>query len=101
MTTIKSFKEGRGYTKEDWEDVTSPPLTDEELAHLKPAQEVLPASFFQRVEEERRKRGRPRVSVPKEAVTLRLAPDVIAHFKTCGADWRAKMSEVLTKASEE
>ncbi len=44
--TKKTFETGCGYTKEDWDAVDSPPLTDEELVGLKPAKEVLPASFF-------------------------------------------------------
>ncbi|USP02118.1 hypothetical protein LBE40_04910 [Bartonella taylorii] len=35
----------------------SPSLTDEELARLKPAKDVLPPSFFKYVTKERRKRG--------------------------------------------
>ncbi|WP_336288704.1 hypothetical protein [Bartonella sp. CB60] len=50
MTVKKTFKDVHSYTKEDWEAVNSPPLTDEELARLKPAKKVLPASFFEYVE---------------------------------------------------
>ncbi|WP_375639269.1 hypothetical protein [Bartonella sp. MF74HXZ] len=46
MTIKKTFETGCGYTKEDWDAVDSPPLTDEELARLKPAKEVLSASFL-------------------------------------------------------
>ncbi|WP_375703715.1 hypothetical protein [Bartonella sp. AD13SXNS] len=53
----KNFAIRCGYTKEDLEAVDSPPLTDEELARLKPAKGVLPASFLKSVTEERRKRG--------------------------------------------
>ncbi|VEJ45250.1 BrnA antitoxin family protein [Bartonella vinsonii] len=100
MTIKKTFKEKRYYTKEDWEAVDSPPLTDEELARLKPATEVLPASFFKYVDNERRKRGRPPIASPKEAITLRLDSNVIAFFKAQGKDWRIRMSEVLKKASD-
>ena len=31
------FEPGRGYTKEDWDAVDSPELTDEVLASLRPA----------------------------------------------------------------
>ncbi|WP_330167798.1 BrnA antitoxin family protein [Bartonella grahamii] len=99
MTIKKTFETGCGYTKEDWDAVDSPPLTDEELARLKPAKDVLPPSFFKYVTEERRKRGRPPVESPKQAVTLRLDPNVIASFKKQGKDWRTRMGEVLKKAS--
>ncbi|WP_455474712.1 hypothetical protein [Bartonella sp. B30(2025)] len=61
MTIKKTFKEEYSYTKEDGEAVNSPSLTNKELARLKPAKEVLPASFFKYTAEERRKRGRPSV----------------------------------------
>ncbi|GAA5102111.1 hypothetical protein GCM10023260_13770 [Bartonella acomydis] len=53
----KNFEIRCGYTKEDLEAVDSPPLTDEELARLKPAKGVLPPSFFKYITQERRKRG--------------------------------------------
>ncbi len=99
MTIKKTFKDAHDYTKEDWEAVNSPPLTDEELARLKPAKEVLPASFFKYIAEERRKRGRPPIESPKQAITLRLDPEVVASFKAQGKDWRTRMSETLKKAS--
>ncbi len=99
MTIKKTFEIGCVYTKEDSSTVDSPPLTDEELASLKPAKGVLSTSLFKYVTEERRKRGRPPVEYPKQAVTLRLDPNVIASFKKQGKDWRARMGEVLKKAS--
>lgn len=87
-----------GYIKEDWDAVDSPPLTDEEIKSLKPAKEVLPPAFFAELEKTRTARGRPRVENPKEAVTLRLDPDVVAKFKSGGKNWRANMNESLRKA---
>lgn len=96
--TQKKFTEGRGYTREDWEAVDSPELTEDELARMKPARDVLPPDFFKAVEESRRARGRPRVEAPKEAVTLRLDPTLLTRFKATGKNWRAKMVEVLERA---
>jgi hypothetical protein len=40
---FKEFTPGRGYTKEDWDEVSDPhELTDEELAQAKPFAEVFP-----------------------------------------------------------
>lgn len=89
------FQPGRGYTKEDWDAVDSPELTDEELSQMRPFREVFPEMY----EALRRARGRPRVDNPKEAVTLRIDPDTVAKFKAKGADWRAKMAEALDKAA--
>jgi uncharacterized protein (DUF4415 family) len=51
---LKEFQPGRGYTKEDWDAVDSPELTDEELARMRPAREVLPPKFFDALDEMRR-----------------------------------------------
>lgn len=40
--TLKEFQPGRGYTKEDWDAVDSPPVTKEQLANMRPFAEVLP-----------------------------------------------------------
>jgi uncharacterized protein (DUF4415 family) len=73
-------------------DPDAPELTDEQLANLRPFAEVFPAL----AEAIRRGRGRPRSENAKEAVTLRLSPETIAHFKAIGGpDWRTRMSEAL------
>lgn len=96
---LKEFQPGRGYTKEDWDAVDSPPLTDKELASMRPAREVLPPEFFEAIDEMRRARGRPKLEAPKVAVTLRLDPNVLEKFKAAGKDWRARMAEELRKAA--
>ncbi len=93
--TQKAFKPGLGYTKADWESVDSPPLTDAEIASLRPAKEVLPAPFFDAVREQRKKLGRPRKADKLVAVTVRLEPDVLAQWKAKGDDWRTQMAERL------
>lgn len=89
------FQPGRGYTKEDWDAVDSPELTDEELSQIRPFREVFPEMY----EALQRSRGRPRVDSPKEAVTLRIDPETVARFKAKGADWRARMAAALDKAA--
>lgn len=46
----------------------------------------------------RRARGRPPVESPKPQVTLRLDPDVLAHFKATGRGWQTRINETLRKA---
>lgn len=45
-----------------------------------------------------RRRGRPFSRNPKQAVKLRLDPDVIAAFKAGGEGWQTRMNEALRKA---
>jgi uncharacterized protein (DUF4415 family) len=97
--TKKEFEPGNGYSKEDWDAVDSPELTDEEMANMRPAKDILPASFFKGLTEARKSRGRPKVEKPLVPVTLRLEPDVLEAFKATGKDWRGKMNAALRKAA--
>ena len=91
----KEFQPGRGYTKQDWDAVDSPELTDEQIAAGgKPFAEVFP----ELAESIKRSRGRPKLSNAKQAVTLRLDPSTLAKFQAAGDDWRSRMAEVLDKA---
>jgi uncharacterized protein (DUF4415 family) len=45
------------------------------------------------------RRGRPPVGDrPKEAVKLRLSPDVLDHFRAGGAGWQTRINETLERA---
>jgi uncharacterized protein (DUF4415 family) len=97
--TKKEFEPGNGYTKKDWDTVDSPEITDDELARMKPAKDVLPSSFFKGLAAARRGPGRPKVERPLVPVTLRVEPDVLRAFKAAGEDWRVRMNEALRKAA--
>jgi uncharacterized protein (DUF4415 family) len=45
------------------------------------------------------RRGRPRLARPKEAINLRVDPDVLAHFRASGKGWQSRMNEVLRRAA--
>jgi uncharacterized protein (DUF4415 family) len=44
------------------------------------------------------RRGRPRLQNPRQLLSLRLPPDVIAAWKSSGPGWQTRMVEVLQKA---
>jgi uncharacterized protein (DUF4415 family) len=94
----KEFVPGRGYSKEDWDAVDSPPLTKEELASMRPFREVFP-EIAEKMEKAIAARGRPKVEAPKVAVTLRLDPEILEKFKASGKGWRGRMAEELRKAA--
>ncbi len=72
------------------------PLSDDELAKALPLAVALPDLDAKL----KRGRGRPKTVSAKEAVTLRLSPETVAHFKAIGgAEWRSRMSEALEKTS--
>jgi uncharacterized protein (DUF4415 family) len=79
--------------QEQCDDVDSPPLTDEELGHLRPARETHPEI----VNRYRRRRG-PQKAPRKVVTTLRLDPDVVEYFKSGGRGWQTRLNNALRKA---
>lgn len=45
-----------------------------------------------------RRRGRPKLTSPKEQISVRLDPDVLAALRASGPGWQARMNQVLRKA---
>jgi uncharacterized protein (DUF4415 family) len=80
-------------SQKDWDSVDSPPLTDEELANMRPADEVLPPAFMKAWREGRV--GRPEKATKKQQISLRLDPDVISTYRAKGKGWQARMNETL------
>jgi uncharacterized protein (DUF4415 family) len=81
------------YTAADLADVQSPPLTDEQLANLRPARKAAPEILAL----VRRFRG-PQKRPTKRLISLRLDPDVIEHFRSRGPGWQARINATLRKA---
>ena len=40
-------------------------------------------------------RGRPKVGVTKQSVTIRLSPEVVQSFRATGAGWQTRMDAAL------
>jgi uncharacterized protein (DUF4415 family) len=47
------------------------------------------------------RRGRPRSERPKQAVKLRLSPDILEHFRAGGAGWQTRINDTLLKVVEQ
>ncbi|GEO82885.1 BrnA antitoxin family protein [Pararhodospirillum oryzae] len=45
------------------------------------------------------KGGRPRSTAPKKIVSLRLDPDVVAHFRAQGPGWQTRINTILRDAA--
>ena len=45
------------------------------------------------------RRGRPKLENPRQLLSLRLPPEVIASWKATGPGWQTRMAEVLEKSS--
>ena len=46
------------------------------------------------------KRGRPKLKDAKQPVSLRLDPDVLAHFRRTGRGWQGRINAALRKAAK-
>ncbi|OOR98778.1 toxin-antitoxin system, antitoxin component [Haemophilus paracuniculus] len=77
-----------------------PELTDEQLAQFKPIEQVMPPEFMQMVlahqaeREAERRRGKQKAPT-KQAITIRLSPEIITAFKATGKGWQTRINEVL------
>ena len=44
-------------------------------------------------------RGRPKSEAPKKLISIRLDPDVVAHFRGSGPGWQGRINDILRKAA--
>ncbi len=83
-------------------DAENPEWTDEDFARARPAREVLPPELFNRlVAAQKRRQGErgPQKAPTKQAVTLRLDPDLVEKLRSGGKGWQTRVSETLRKAT--
>jgi uncharacterized protein (DUF4415 family) len=78
-------------------DDDNPELTDEQLANLRPASEVLPPELYARLTARKPGQRGPQKAATKVAVTLRLDPEVLAAFKADGPGWQTRINQALKK----
>lgn len=45
------------------------------------------------------RRGRPKLATPRQLLSLRLPPQVIARWKASGPGWQTRMAEALEKSA--
>ncbi len=87
------FVPGRGYTQEDWDEVSdTPEITDEQWATARPLAETMP----ELVEAVGRRRGSQKTPT-KDLVSLRLDKDVLATLRAGGSGWQSRANELLRK----
>lgn len=85
------FVPGRGYTQDDWDEVSdNPPITAEQAAASRPLAEAMP----ELVAAMRRGPGNPRPAT-KDLVSLRLDKEVLASLRAGGTGWQTRANQIL------
>ncbi len=82
-------------------DPDNPELTDEEIASMRPAAEVLPSELYAALTKRRPGQRGPQKAPTKEQVTIRLDRAVIDHFRATGPGWQKRINDVLRKAVQD
>lgn len=85
--------EDRRITKAAKSDPDNPPLDDALLARMRPVKKAAPELV-----KLARGPGRPPIENPKQAIKLRLSPDVLNYFRATGKGWQTRIDETLRKA---
>jgi uncharacterized protein (DUF4415 family) len=70
-----------------------PEMKRADFARARPMREVMPEIVAAM------KRGRPKSAAPKERVSLRLDPKVLAAYKATGPGWQRRIAEALAHAA--
>jgi len=78
-TKVPTVAEDRAITTAARRDPDAKPLTEAQWKAVAPTV----------------RRGRPRKAAPKEAVKLRLDPDVLAVLRATGAGWQTRVNAIL------
>lgn len=84
--TDKSLTDAEGEVRE---------LTVADMKRMRPAAEVLPAELLAVLPKRRPGERGPGRKPAKEAVSLRLDPEVVAHFKAGGEGWQSRLNAAL------
>jgi len=77
---MPTSKEDRAITAAAKADPDAQPLTPKQLKSMVPMRSL---------------RGRPKSASPKQLVSVRYSPEVLAYFKSTGEGWQSRMDGVL------
>jgi uncharacterized protein (DUF4415 family) len=89
-------KKPRHISRQDWDAVDSPPLSDAILASLKPARETFPMLAADSASRKRGQRG-PQKKPRKVLISLRVESSTVEAYKAGGRGYQTRMAAVLDK----
>ena len=82
--------------KEPVFDDDNPEWTEADFAKARPPAEVIPPELLAQF---KNTRG-PQKTPTKVAVSIRLSPDVLSHFKAKGPGWQSRIDDALRKIAK-
>lgn len=89
-------KKPRHIRQKDWDAIDSPPLSDDNLAAMKPARETFPELAAESARRKRGERG-PQKKPRKVLISLRVESSTVEAYKAGGPGYQTRMAAVLQK----
>jgi len=80
------------------DDPDAPELSDVDLSQGRPFRVVFP-ELAESIALEKARRGRPNVAAPRQQISVRLDPEVIAYYKATGKGWQTRMNNDLRRSA--
>jgi uncharacterized protein (DUF4415 family) len=78
-------------------DPDNPEWSDKDFARARPAKEILPPRLYEAAVKRNRGQRGPQKGPVKQAVTLRVDPDILAWYKATGPGWQTRMNDALRR----
>jgi uncharacterized protein (DUF4415 family) len=94
---VKAATANKAKSKRVTDPDNFPELTNEQLAAMRPAREVMPPQFFEAVKRKQGQRGLGKKPA-KVLVSLRIEPEVLAALKAHGPGWQRRVGKLLRQA---
>lgn len=76
-------------------DDDNPEWTAADFATAENPEDILPMAVLKAFPETVKRLGRPIKENKKNAIYIRLSPDVVEHFRAMGKGWQTKIDEAL------
>ena len=92
---IPTDEEDREITQAAESDADNPPLSNEQLAALRPAEKIVPEVVKAHRRGGIKRRRGPQKAPTKKRITIRLSPEVVEHFRATGKGWQSRVDEAL------
>jgi uncharacterized protein (DUF4415 family) len=89
------MNESKRGTRSDLKTLDAHEITPEEYEEIPELTEADFARGTWQIGGKPLRRGRPKVAAPKQAINIRLSPEVLAHFRSTGPGWQSRINEVL------